>query len=46
MRSKLPLDEKSEATIKERLEKMPDLDGAIQKALEMKAHTVEVVPAK
>jgi lysophospholipase L1-like esterase len=46
MRAKLPLDEKSEATIKERLEKMPDLDAAVVKALEMKAHTVEVVPAK
>jgi lysophospholipase L1-like esterase len=46
MRSKLPLDEKSEATIKERLEKMPELDGEVRKALEMKPHTVEVVPAK
>jgi lysophospholipase L1-like esterase len=46
MRSKLPLDEKAEATIKERLEKMPEYDGAIRKALEMKPHTVEVVPAK
>ncbi len=39
-------DEASEATIKERLEKMPEYDGAIKKALEMKPHTVEVVPAK
>jgi lysophospholipase L1-like esterase len=46
MRSKLPLDEKSEATIKERLEKMPEYDDAIRKALEMKPHTVEVVPVK
>jgi lysophospholipase L1-like esterase len=46
MRSKLPLDEKAEATIKERLEKMPEYDDAIRKALEMKPHTVEVVPAK
>jgi lysophospholipase L1-like esterase len=46
MRSKLPLDEKSEATIKERLEKMPEQDDAVKKALEMKPHTVEVVPAK
>jgi lysophospholipase L1-like esterase len=46
MRAKLPLDEKSEATIKEKLEKMPELDTDVRKALEMKAHTVEVVPAK
>jgi lysophospholipase L1-like esterase len=46
MRAKLPLDEKSEATIKERLEKMPEYDDAIRKALEMKAHTVEVAPVK
>ena len=46
MRAKLPLDEKSEATIKERLEKMSDLDADVRKALEMKPHTVEIVPAK
>jgi lysophospholipase L1-like esterase len=44
MRAKLPLDEKSEATIKERLGKMPELDAEVRKALEMKPHTVEVVP--
>jgi lysophospholipase L1-like esterase len=30
----------------ERMAKMPELDDAIRKALEMKSHTVEVVPAK
>jgi lysophospholipase L1-like esterase len=46
MRKTAKPDEASEATIKERLEKMPEYDDAIRKALEMKAHTVEVVPAK
>jgi hypothetical protein len=37
---------KREAAIKERMEKLPELDVAIAKALEMKAHRVEVAPVE
>jgi lysophospholipase L1-like esterase len=40
------IEEKRESARKERMEKMPDLDAEVSKALEMKAHTVEIVPAK
>ena len=35
-----------EALIEERMKKMPELDAAIRKALEPRAHLVEIVPAK
>jgi lysophospholipase L1-like esterase len=38
------IEEKREAAFKERMAKMPDYDAAVRKALELKAHTVEVVP--
>lgn len=41
-----PLDEAREALIHERLEKMPELDEAIQQALKMNSHTVEVMPLR
>ncbi len=34
------------AALRERLARMPELDAAIHKALEMKPHTVEIVPAE
>lgn len=40
------IEEKKEAAFKERMAKMPDLDAEVRKALEMKAHTVEVVPVE
>jgi lysophospholipase L1-like esterase len=38
------IDERREVAFKERMEKMPALDGEVRKALEMKPHTVEIVP--
>ena len=35
-----------EALIEERMQKMPELDAAIRKALEPRPHLVEIVPAK
>jgi lysophospholipase L1-like esterase len=46
LRSKGMLDDKAEETVKERMAKMPELDEAIVKALEMKPHTVEITPVK
>ena len=40
------IEEKRKAAFEERMAKMPELDAAVRKALEMKPHTVEVVPAK
>jgi lysophospholipase L1-like esterase len=40
------IEQKKEAAFQERMAKMPELDADVRKALEMKAHTVEVVPAK
>lgn len=37
---------KKQAAIEKRTAKMPELDAAIKKALEMKAHTFEIVPVK
>jgi lysophospholipase L1-like esterase len=40
------IEAKRQAAVKERLEKMPELDDAIQKALAIEPHTVEVVAAE
>jgi lysophospholipase L1-like esterase len=40
------VEEKRNAAIKERLEKLKEFDAAVQKALTMKPHTVEVAPVK
>jgi lysophospholipase L1-like esterase len=40
------IEEKKEAAVKERLEKLKDFDAVVRKACEMKAHTVEIVPVK
>lgn len=40
------IQEKKEAAVQERLKKMPELDEAIQKALAIEAHEVEVVPVE
>jgi lysophospholipase L1-like esterase len=40
------IDQKRDAAIQERLEKLVDLDSAVQMTLTMKPHTVEVVPVK
>jgi lysophospholipase L1-like esterase len=40
------IQERKEAAIQERLQKMPELDEAIQKALVIASHEVEVVPAE
>ena len=40
------IESKRQAAIEKRLEKMPELNDAIRKALEIKGHLVEVVPAK
>jgi hypothetical protein len=39
------VEQKKEAAFEERMAKMPELDAEVRKALEMKAHDVEVVPA-
>jgi hypothetical protein len=38
------VESKRDAALKERMAKLPELDAAIAKALEMKAHRVEVAP--
>jgi lysophospholipase L1-like esterase len=38
--------EKRAAALKERLAKLPEFDAAVRKALEIKAHRVEIVPVK
>jgi lysophospholipase L1-like esterase len=38
------IEQKKQAAFEERMAKMPELDAEVRKALEMKAHTVEVVP--
>ncbi len=43
---KKEIDEQREAAFKERMAKMPELDAEVRKALEMKAHKVEIVPVK
>ena len=40
------IEEKRQAAFKERMAKMPELDAEVCKALEIKAHTVEIVPVK
>ncbi len=40
------IEEKKDAAIKDRMAKLPELDAAVRKALEMKPHTVEIVPVK
>jgi lysophospholipase L1-like esterase len=40
------IEERRQAAFKERMEKMPELDAQVRKALVMKAHTVEIVPVK
>jgi hypothetical protein len=40
------IEQKRQAAFEERMAKMPDYDAAVREALEMKPHTVEVVPAK
>ncbi len=39
------VEQKRQAAFEERMAKMPDYDAAVHKALEMKPHSVEVVPA-
>jgi lysophospholipase L1-like esterase len=39
------IEEKRKAAYEERMEKMPELDEAVRKTLEMKPHLVEIVPA-
>jgi lysophospholipase L1-like esterase len=39
------IEQRKQAAFEERMAKMPDLDADVRKALEMKPHTVEVVPA-
>jgi lysophospholipase L1-like esterase len=43
---KKEIDEEREAAYKDRMAKMPELDAEVYKALEMKAHKVEIVPVK
>jgi len=38
------IEAKRKELFEERMKKMPDLDAAVRKALELKAHTVHVVP--
>ena len=38
------IETRRKAAISERLAKLPELDAAVRKALEMKPHTVEIVP--
>jgi lysophospholipase L1-like esterase len=40
------IEEKRQSAFKDRMAKMPELDAEVRKALEMKPHTVEVVPVK
>jgi lysophospholipase L1-like esterase len=40
------VEQKRNEALQDRLGKMPDYDAAIRKELEMKPHTVEIVPAK
>jgi lysophospholipase L1-like esterase len=40
------IEEKRHAAREERMAKLPDFDDEVSKALRMKAHTVEIVPAK
>jgi lysophospholipase L1-like esterase len=40
------IEERRAAAFKERMEKMPEYDAEIHKALEMKPHIVEIVPVK
>jgi lysophospholipase L1-like esterase len=42
----LPIDAATEALYEKRMAKMPELDRAVRAALQIKAHTVEVVPVK
>jgi hypothetical protein len=39
------IEQKRQAAFEERMAQMPEYDEAVRKVLEMKAHTVEVVPA-
>lgn len=40
------IEAKRQAAFKERMEKLPELDAAIRKTLEVKPHTVEIVPVE
>ena len=40
------IEQKRQAAIKVRLAKLPEFDAEVQKALEMKPYTVEIVPVK
>ena len=40
------VDEKRQAAVAERMTKLPDLDAAIEKALVIKPHLVEIIPAE
>jgi lysophospholipase L1-like esterase len=44
--SQKEVDEKRQAAFDERMAKMPELDAEVRKTLQMKAYTVQVVPAK
>jgi hypothetical protein len=44
--TKEEIESKRQTALAERMSKMPELDAAIRKALELKPHTVEIVPAK
>ena len=44
--AKEAVDKRREALIAERLQKLPEYDAAIRQALQPRAHTVEVAPAK
>lgn len=44
--AKTDLAKRREALIEERMQKMPEYDAAIRKALEPRAHLVEIAPAK
>jgi hypothetical protein len=44
--TKEEIEAKRKAAFQERLAKMPALDAAVKKSLEMKPHVVEIVPEK
>ena len=44
--SREEIESRRAAALQERLAKMPELDAAVRKALEMKPHTVEIIPAE
>ena len=40
------IEKRREELLTERMQKLPEFDAAIRKALEPRAHVVEIVPAK